>query len=133
MPRNGTGPETVLVVENDPWTRVAIGDALTEAGFAVSLASNGFTGLRLACQLRPCVILLDLELPELSGAAVLSELRHQPATSDLAVILEVLRPPVPDVELVAKVRHAAAARDRVAQRTQPSVRRRRVAAPAGHA
>src|SRR5699024_2022605 len=51
-------------------------DLFRAEGFRVMEASNGFTGLRLAEDFDPAVILLDLELPELSGLELLAELRR---------------------------------------------------------
>jgi CheY-like chemotaxis protein len=131
MPRQAprqdkTSESTVLVVDDDPWMRTAIGAILTDAGYLVNLASNGFTGLRLARELRPHVILLDPDLPELSGAAVLDELRQHPATSDLVVILKL---PTADAhDLVAEVHQAVAQRSGPVQGTHDApVRRRRAA------
>lgn len=80
-------PRTALVVEDDAWTRCALTDALEAASFTVSQASNGYTGVRLAAQIRPDVILLDLNLPERSGARVLEDLKDEPATRDLPVVV----------------------------------------------
>jgi len=127
--QNTTSASTVLVVDDDPWMRAEIGAILTDAGYAVNLASNGFTGLRLARELRPHVILLDTELPELSGAAVLDELRQHPATSDLVVILK--RATTDACQLLAEVHAAVAQRGKpIPGIYHPPVRRRRAAAPA---
>jgi DNA-binding response OmpR family regulator len=81
------GRPGVLVVEDDPCLRTALAEVLAQDGFDVSSASNGFTGLRLAAIHHPRVMLLDLVLPELSGLDVLRELRSQPATRDIRVIV----------------------------------------------
>jgi two-component system, OmpR family, KDP operon response regulator KdpE len=78
---------SVLVVEDDPSLRVALAELLDEAGFKVSSASNGYSGLRLAALEHPRVVLLDLGLPELTGVEVLHELRASPETRDTAVIV----------------------------------------------
>jgi DNA-binding response OmpR family regulator len=77
----------VLVIEDDPSLRVALAELLDEAGFRVSSASNGYSGLRLASMEHPRVVLLDLVLPELTGVEVLRELRASPDTRDMAVIV----------------------------------------------
>ena len=77
----------VLVVEDDTSLRVALAELLDEAGFKVSSASNGYSGLRLAALEHPRVVLLDLGLPELTGVEVLRELRGAPETRDTAVIV----------------------------------------------
>jgi DNA-binding response OmpR family regulator len=77
----------VLVVDDDVCLRATLAELLGENGFNVSDASNGYTGLRLATEERPRVVLLDLVLPELSGLDVLRELRGHAETRDIAVIV----------------------------------------------
>ena len=50
-------------------------------------AHDGETGLELARSLRPDLILLDLRLPGIPGEEVLAELRRDPATSDLRIVV----------------------------------------------
>lgn len=83
----GVSAPSVLVVEDDTSLRVALAELLDEAGFKVSSASNGYSGLRLASLEHPRVVLLDLGLPELTGIEVLRELRGAPETRDTAVIV----------------------------------------------
>jgi DNA-binding response OmpR family regulator len=76
-----------LIVEDDPWTRLLIGDVLCQAGYAVQEASNGCAALRLAEREHPVLVLLDLVLPERSGLSVLAELKTAPATAHVPVIV----------------------------------------------
>jgi DNA-binding response OmpR family regulator len=78
---------TALVVDDDVCVRALLAELLVEEGFDVSQASNGFSGLRLATEQRPQVILLDLVLPEVSGVDVLHELRENQATRDSAIVI----------------------------------------------
>ena len=75
------------MVDDDVFLLRAVADLLEEEGYDVHTASNGFSALRQAVELRPDVILLDLRLPERSGAEVLDELRTNAATRDLAVVV----------------------------------------------
>ena len=87
MERAARNDISVLVVEDDVCLRDVLGELLEQEGYGVSLASNGFSGLRLAAEQHPRIILLDLALPELSGFDVLRELRGNPRTHDIAVII----------------------------------------------
>ena len=61
----------VLVVDDHPIWRQGVADGLEEAGFAVAgTAGDGAQALRVATATRPGVVLLDLNLPDLSGAEV---------------------------------------------------------------
>jgi DNA-binding NarL/FixJ family response regulator len=61
----------VLVVDDHPIWRQGVADGLEEAGFLVAgTASDGAQALRVATAIRPGVVLLDLNLPDMSGAEV---------------------------------------------------------------
>jgi DNA-binding response OmpR family regulator len=80
-------PPLVLVIEDDPRVRELVVALLTEQGFQVQQASNGFSGLRLAEQVLPQLILLDLALPEVPGRVVLRELKANGKTRAIPVLL----------------------------------------------
>lgn len=65
----------VLVVEDDEAIRRGIRDALTFAGYAVSVARDGQEGLEEALRGSPDIVLLDVLLPRRDGFEVLRELR----------------------------------------------------------
>ena len=79
--------KTVLVIEDDPWTRTITTALLAGEGFAVLEAKNGEEGLRLAVQHAPDAVLLDLALPTKSGLDVLRELKAGLNTSRMPVIV----------------------------------------------
>src|SRR6266849_354720 len=76
-----------LVVDDDVFVLSAIAELLSEEGYDVHTSSNGFSALRQAAEYTPAVILLDLVLPERSGGDVLTELRADPTTRDVAIVL----------------------------------------------
>src|SRR5712691_11263633 len=76
-----------LVVDDDIFVLSALAELLSEEGYDVHTASNGFSAVRLALECRPAVILLDLVLPERSGTEVLAALRGDPATRDVAIVV----------------------------------------------
>jgi len=80
------GAERVLlVVEDDPSLAQGLVHAGRSAGFACVAATRGDTGLRLAHEVHPDAVVLDLGLPVLDGWTVLSHLRRHPATRDVPV------------------------------------------------
>ena len=81
------GQKTVLVIEDDPWTRTITTALLAGEGFAVVEAKNGEEGLKQARAQAPDAILLDLALPTKSGLEVLRELKGEASTQDIPVIV----------------------------------------------
>ena len=79
--------ETVMVVEDEQEIRDLIRYNLERAGYRVLVAADGEEGLRQAFASRPDALVLDLMLPGRSGLDVLRELRDEPTTRDLPVIL----------------------------------------------
>jgi DNA-binding response OmpR family regulator len=82
-----TRQKTVLVVEDDPWTRTVTTALLASEGYAVVEAKNGEEGLALAAAQSPDVVLLDLALPAKSGLEVLRELKGAARTAAIPVIV----------------------------------------------
>jgi DNA-binding response OmpR family regulator len=77
----------VLVIEDDPAVRDLLSVALGKQDFEVLAAPDGETGLALAEQERPDLVLLDLRLPGIDGFAVLQSLKRSPATAETSVIV----------------------------------------------
>ncbi len=72
---------TVLVVEDNPMNQEAIQTYLTSHGCQVTIAKNGVDGLVEAERLRPDVILMDIQMPDLDGYEATRILRTRPATA----------------------------------------------------
>ena len=71
-------PNTVaLVIDDEPQIRRLLRVTLEANGYQVVDAATGQEGMVQAAQCRPDVILLDLGLPDLYGAAVLKRLREE--------------------------------------------------------
>jgi DNA-binding response OmpR family regulator len=66
----------VLIVEDDPGMNEYIGDILSQKGFQVSSAFNGFSGLDSIRSSTPHVVILDIFMPEKDGLEMLVELRR---------------------------------------------------------
>ena len=83
----GTGAPRVLVIDDDPAVRDLIRRYLTREGFRVSVAPDGESGLRLARELRPDAITLDVIMPGLDGWAVLAAIKSDAALAEIPVII----------------------------------------------
>ncbi|MEG4998312.1 response regulator [Microcoleus sp. B4-D4] len=78
---------TVLVVDDDPISQDLIQRALARQGLHIEVAGGGEEALRLAEQLRPDAITLDVMMPGMDGWAVLSALKADPDLAEIPVIL----------------------------------------------
>jgi len=77
----------VLIVEDHPTMREAMRMVLADEGFAVDQAADGARALDLVASDRPDVILLDLNIPGISGSDLLAALRATSTTSGIPVIV----------------------------------------------
>jgi DNA-binding response OmpR family regulator len=78
---------TVLVVEDDPPLRRMVSLFLRAAGYRVRAAEDGSSGLALAQEERPDLVLLDLMLPELDGWEVLRRIKGDAFTAAIPVLV----------------------------------------------
>jgi CheY-like chemotaxis protein len=79
--------DTVLVIDDDPAVRDLMERWLTKDGFHTEVAASGQQGLQLARGLRPAVITLDVLMPQMDGWAVLTELKSDPNTAGIPVLM----------------------------------------------
>jgi adenylate cyclase len=77
----------VLVIDDDATARELIADHLKAEGFSVATAAGGVEGLKLAKELRPTAITLDVMMPDLDGWSVLTALRKDPELAEIPVIM----------------------------------------------
>ena len=103
--REGRPPD-ILVADNDMVSRQRIEPFLKRAGYEVVYVDNGPRALEKASHLQPLAMLIDAQLP-LSGApALIKELRKDPRTRDIPIVVLATPdgPPValPDCEVLTK-------------------------------
>ncbi len=76
----------VLVVEDDPASRELVAALLEQIGCQVMTAATAETGLALAAAERPDLILMDVQLPDLTGYEATRTLKADPATRRIPVV-----------------------------------------------
>ncbi|UCC56874.1 MAG: response regulator, partial [Gammaproteobacteria bacterium] len=82
------GPgSTILVIDDDPEACEIIERYLMKDGFTVVTAANGEQGLRLAHELQPAAITLDVMMPDMDGWSVLRALKVDPELRKIPVIM----------------------------------------------
>ncbi|MGI8503659.1 MAG: response regulator transcription factor [Hassallia sp.] len=76
----------ILVIEDNAITRNLFLDGLQSEGFETIGANNGLTGIQLAQEHSPDLIICDIIMPDMDGYAVLSALRQEPITAIIPFI-----------------------------------------------
>jgi DNA-binding response OmpR family regulator len=77
----------ILFIEDESALQKTLGDILREEGYEMISALDGETGLRLAKEKNPELILLDLILPKIPGLEVLKRLKSNEETKDIPIIV----------------------------------------------
>ena len=78
---------TILVIDDKEENRALIRYLFEEPGYHVLEAEDGAQGLQIAETVRPDCILLDLQMPGLSGFDVLERLEANPGTREIPVLI----------------------------------------------
>lgn len=78
---------TILVVEDEAPTALALGDKLEHEGYTVLKADNGKSGLDVALEKHPDLILADLKLPQMDGMEMIRRLRTDSWGKNAKVII----------------------------------------------
>jgi PAS domain S-box-containing protein len=84
-PSEHKGP--VLIIDDDPDARERMAAMLTREGWRVASAENGVAGLEATAAKKPCLILLDLMMPEMDGFGFLRALRERDEWRDIPVVV----------------------------------------------
>jgi len=87
LPETKPGSETILVIDDDPSVRDLMSRFLTKLNFHVVAAANGEEGIRLAKQVHPLLITLDVVMPDCDGWAVLNRLKSDSKLAEIPVIM----------------------------------------------
>ncbi|MFN8610845.1 MAG: hybrid sensor histidine kinase/response regulator [Vulcanimicrobiota bacterium] len=109
------GPVRLLLVEDEPANIQALTAILREQGYQISVATNGLQALKILTGVRPELILLDVEMPEMDGFETCRKLKQSPHSREIPVIFLTARSQTEDivrgfelgaVDYVAKPFHA---------------------------
>jgi CheY-like chemotaxis protein len=76
----------VLVVEDDEKSARLMCELFSIKGYEPTTAATGAEAVALAASLRPRLILMDIQLPDMDGSAVLRSLRDNPDTREIPVV-----------------------------------------------
>ncbi len=83
---NSDGPKRVLVVEDNNLNRKLFCDVLKASGFEVEPVADGELVLNAARAFAPDLVLMDIQLPNVSGVDLIAAIKRDAALSDVPVL-----------------------------------------------
>ena len=81
-----THQETILIVEDNLPNRKLIEAILRPRGYNLLVATNGMEAIEMACREKPDLILMDLQLPMMSGYETTRRLKNLSSTSCIPIV-----------------------------------------------
>ena len=87
---------SVLIVDDQGGILKLVGQIYHDEGFKVHVATDGERGLEKAFQLKPDLVVLDVMMPGISGFEVCRQLRTNPATARIPIIMLSAKTHMPD-------------------------------------
>lgn len=82
-----TQGKIILLVDDDTTLREMYDERLRIEGFEIVQAANGIDALQKLREIKPDIILLDVMMPKVNGFEVLKQLKENPASKDIPVII----------------------------------------------
>ena len=83
---NPAGAKTILYVEDNEMNRQIVRDLLKRTTYRLVEAHDGEAGVAMALEIRPDLILMDIQLPKLSGLDATRKLRGAAATAHTPIV-----------------------------------------------
>ena len=93
----------ILIVDDIPTNAELLEAHLDGSGHETRIATNGADALRAAEEWRPDVVLLDIMMPKVSGFEVCEQLRANPATRDVGILMVTALDQPTDIERALEV------------------------------
>ncbi|MBX4199452.1 response regulator [Candidatus Saccharibacteria bacterium] len=87
VPAAQAGPKRILLIEDDDTTAEIYTMRLGAEGYEIKRAPDGESGLAIAKDFRPDLIILDMIMPKIQGFDVLDNLRSMPEVTDSKIIV----------------------------------------------
>ena len=87
MIRDASAPPVVLIVDDEEMIRLLVTETLSAQGFVVETATSGEDGLRAFRRIRPDIVLLDVNMPGMSGFECCRQLRRLPIGGRVPIVV----------------------------------------------
>ncbi len=92
MTSGTAAPACVLVIDDEEDIRETLRDVIEMEGCSALLAASAQEGIKILETQKPCLIILDLMMPGMNGAEMLTLLRHDERLSNLPVLMSTSAP-----------------------------------------
>ena len=86
MPKVASSGPTILLAEDNEANIQTVGGYLADKGYAMTYAMNGMVAVKLARELRPALILMDIQMPMMDGLTAIKEIRAEAALKEIPII-----------------------------------------------
>lgn len=83
---------SVLIVDDDELIRETLCELVEMAGCSAMVAANGREALKVMTEHRPCLVILDLLMPVMTGNELLEMMRHEPSLAAVPVVVSTSAP-----------------------------------------
>ncbi len=80
-------PAVALVVDDSMLIRYTVCRSLEERGFTVESATNGVEALQILSQIKPDLVVTDMQMPKMSGSELITALKKNPDTAKIPIII----------------------------------------------
>jgi CheY-like chemotaxis protein len=77
----------IMIADQDPYVRDMVSRFISEAGYRVTVAAQGYEALDDARKLLPAAIMADIMLPKLDGLSLCRLLKSDPATEKIITVI----------------------------------------------
>ena len=88
----GAAEGGVLIVDDDELIRETLCELVEMAGCTALVAANGKEALKVMAEHRPCLVILDLLMPVMTGNELLEVMRQEPALAQVPVVISTSAP-----------------------------------------
>ena len=80
------GKTSILIIDDNPSFREIFSTKLEAAGFSVASADDGESGIQKAMEIVPDLVLLDIEMPGMTGIQVISKMKADPRLERIKIV-----------------------------------------------
>jgi CheY-like chemotaxis protein len=89
---DGTGDGCVLIVDDDELIRETLRELVEMVGCSALVAANGKDALKVMAEHRPCLVILDLLMPVMTGNELFEVMQREPELADIQVVISTSAP-----------------------------------------